>query len=84
MRLNETERRDEKPDPKSQSFQTAHPELTLVSHRHTKSRIPLASLGSPDPAFYLLLSRTISRGRQGKEGWQPMVSLYGYSKVLEF
>jgi hypothetical protein len=51
--------------------QTLSPELSLVSHCHTKSRVLFASLGSSDRAFCLLLSylkRYNLKGQTGQRG----------------
>jgi hypothetical protein len=52
-------------------LQTAYPELTLVSHRHTKSRVLFALLGSSDPAIRFLpsyLQRYNLKGQTGQRG----------------
>jgi hypothetical protein len=70
-----------KPEPKSQSGAT-------ISFSLSHQRVEYYSLPRDHPTLHFACSSvisngTISRGRQGKEGWQPMVSLCGYSKVLE-
>lgn len=69
-----------KPEPKSQSGATIG---FSVTQRVEYYLLPWDHLILHFVCSSVVSNGTISRGRRGKEGWQPMVSLCGYSKVLE-